>query len=77
MGEEDPSPLQALTPRQREVANLLREGKSNKEIGRTLGLSPETVKVHMAAIFRTLGVTNRTLAVMELERLGWSDGNAA
>ncbi len=62
-----------LTPRQWEVARLLREGKSNKEIGRILGLSPETVKVHLAAIFRTLGVNNRTRAVMELERLKLED----
>lgn len=62
-----------LTPRQWEVARLLQEGKSNKEIGRILGLSPETVKVHLTTIFRTLGVNNRTRAVMELERLKLED----
>lgn len=60
-----------LSPRQTDIARLLREGKSNKEIGRSLGLSPETVKVHITAIFRILGVNNRTRAVMELERIGW------
>lgn len=62
-----------LTPRQWEVARLLQKGKSNKEIGRILGLSPETVKVHLTAIFRALGVNNRTRAVMELERLKLED----
>lgn len=57
-----------LTPRQRDIARLLREGKSNKEIARALGVSPETVKVHLATIFRALDVNNRVLAVKELER---------
>ncbi len=65
-----PAPREVvLTSRQRDVAALLRQGKSNKEIGRTLGLSPETVKVHVAAIFRALAVNNRTQAVVELDRL--------
>lgn len=62
-----------LSPRQADIARLLRQGKSNKEIGKNLGLSPETVKVHITAIFRILGVNNRTRAVMELERAGWGD----
>lgn len=58
-----------FTPRQWEVLTLLRQGYSNKEIGRHLDLSPETIKAHLAAAYRTLDVTNRTQAVMALQRL--------
>ncbi len=53
-----------LTPRQREVLELLMEGKSNRVIAQELNLSENTVKVHMAALFRTLGVTSRTEAML-------------
>ena len=53
-----------LTPRQKEVLALLAEGKSNKAIATELGLSPGTVKVHMTRIFKSLGVSNRTEAVI-------------
>ncbi len=53
-----------LTSRQIEVLYLLKEGKSNKEIARLLHLSEGTVKVHCMAIFRALGVTNRTQAAI-------------
>lgn len=51
-----------LTQRQIEILNLLKLGKTNKEIGRCLGLSTATVKNHLAAIFKTLNVNNRTKA---------------
>ena len=52
-----------LTPRQRDVLKLLVAGKANKEIARALTLGEGTVKIHMAALFRTLGVHNRAGAV--------------
>ena len=55
---------EVLTPRQREVLALLAEGKSNKAIASELGLSSGTVKVHMTRIFKSLGVSNRTEAVI-------------
>lgn len=61
----------SLTHRQWEVLNCLREGKSNKQIAYELGLSEGTVKIHVTAIFKSLGVKNRTQAVIaaaELER---------
>ncbi len=64
------SPLQQLTPRQRDVLHLLEKGLSNKEIGRQLGLSDNTVRAHAAAIFRTLGVRNRTEAAHKLREYG-------
>lgn len=53
-----------LTPRQREVLERLREGKSNKQIAHELGLTEGTVKVHVTAILRLLGVRNRTQAAL-------------
>jgi len=53
-----------LTQRQWEVLNCLREGKSNKQIAYELGLSEGTVKIHVTAIFKSLGVKNRTQAVI-------------
>lgn len=53
----------SLTRRQIDVLKALLEGLSNKEIAERLGLSEGTVKVHMAALFRRLGVTSRTAAV--------------
>ena len=53
-----------LTQRQREVLDCLRAGKSNKQIAYELGLSEGTVKIHVTAIFKSLGVKNRTQAVI-------------
>lgn len=54
----------ALTQRQRDVLRCLREGKSNKQIAYELGLSEGTVKIHVTAVMRSLGVRNRTQAVI-------------
>jgi DNA-binding NarL/FixJ family response regulator len=53
-----------LTPRQHEVLGLLVQGKSNREIAEAMGLSENTVKVHLAAVFRVLGVSSRTEALL-------------
>ena len=58
-----------LTDRQLEVLNLLSEGQPNKLIGRNLGISEGTVKIHLAAIFRALKVRNRTEAVVAARAL--------
>lgn len=58
-----------LTERQIEVLKLLSQGKPNKLIGRSLGISEGTVKIHLAAIFRALGVRNRTEAVVSAQTL--------
>jgi DNA-binding NarL/FixJ family response regulator len=57
-----------LTARQLEVARLLAKGCANKAIGGMLAMSESTVKVHVAAIFKAFGVTNRTEAVLEIQR---------
>ena len=52
-----------LTRRQREVLKLLQEGATNREIAEKLGIGEGTVKLHVSAILRSLGVKNRTMAV--------------
>jgi DNA-binding CsgD family transcriptional regulator len=51
--------LDALTPRQRQVAELVAQGKKNREIAAALYLSKTTVERHLASIFRRLGVSSR------------------
>lgn len=60
-----------FTPRQEEVLYLLLDGYANKEIGRMLSLSDETVKNHVTAILRGFGVTTRTQAVLAANRHGY------
>ncbi|WNJ89966.1 response regulator transcription factor [Bosea sp. 685] len=54
--------LARLTQRQREVLQALVAGRSNKEIARLLGLGEGTVKIHVAALLRTLQLPNRSAA---------------
>jgi DNA-binding NarL/FixJ family response regulator len=58
-----------LTLRQRRVLELLSTGLSNKRIARELEISEITVKAHVSAIFRKLGVANRMQACLEARRL--------
>ena len=65
--------LDQLTPRQLEVLKLLCEGLSNKLIGRRLGISSATVKLHVASILRALQVSSRLQAVIVARKLGLGD----
>ncbi len=58
-----------LTPQQFRVLMMVAEGRLNKQIAYDLKISEATVKAHMTAIFRKLGVTNRTQAVLMAQRL--------
>ena len=60
----------SLTDRQLAVLRQLCKGHPNKTIGRELDMQEKTVKGHVTAIFRTLGVVNRTQAVDAARRLG-------
>ena len=58
------SPFTDLTPRENEILSLLAEGQSNKVIARNLGISDGTVKLHVKAILRKLGVHSRVEAAV-------------
>lgn len=58
-----------VTPRQADVLLLLLQGKPNKDIARQLGLSVETVKDHVQAVLRALGVGSRTQAVLAVSQM--------
>lgn len=55
--------LQSLTPREREILSEFRDGSPNKVVAARLGLSPRTVEMHRARIFRKLGVSNLAQAL--------------
>ena len=54
--------VETLTRRQRDVLRLIQAGASNRDIAGELGISEGTVKLHVSAILRALGVKNRTMA---------------
>jgi DNA-binding NarL/FixJ family response regulator len=57
-------PRTELTPREREVLNLVGEGLANKQIARRLGIAERTVKAHLTSVFQAIGVTDRTQAAL-------------
>lgn len=63
------SAMPSLTKRQREVLKLLAEGKRNGEIAEILGTSEFTVRVHVSAILKGLGVSNRTQAALKAQEV--------
>ncbi|MDR9777778.1 LuxR C-terminal-related transcriptional regulator, partial [Rhizobium hidalgonense] len=58
-----------LTPQQFRVLMMVAEGLLNKQIAYTLDVSEATIKAHVTAIFRKLGVQNRTQAVLAIGTL--------
>ena len=62
--------VEALSARERSVLELIGEGQSNKEIARTLAITPETVKSHVKNIFMKLAVDTRAQAVSRAQTLG-------
>jgi DNA-binding NarL/FixJ family response regulator len=68
--ESNPVHDAGLTRRESDVLHLLAGGASNREISRQLFLSEKTVKAHLAAVFRKLGVSNRTQAAMAAVSMG-------
>lgn len=60
----DMSKLQSLTRRQREVLQLLGQGRTNMDIADTMDLSERTVRIHVSAILKALGLRNRTQAAL-------------
>jgi DNA-binding NarL/FixJ family response regulator len=77
-GGNNDSPHRAtasLTQRETDILALLAEGRSNRDIARALFLSEKTVKAHLAAVFRKLGVSNRTQAAMAAVSMGIGPGH--
>jgi DNA-binding NarL/FixJ family response regulator len=73
-GDRDDGPLAALTPREREVLELIAEGRSNKGVGERLGVSTSVVQKHVGSLFAKLGIPDsdddhrRILAVLAFLR---------
>lgn len=67
----------ALSAREREVLGLMSAGATNREIAQALHLSDETIKQHAAAIYRKLGVRNRTQAAQRGHQLGLTFATAS
>ncbi len=62
--DDDAQPVEALTPRELEVLQIMARGARNRDIANELVISERTVKIHVANIIAKLGVTNRTAAVV-------------
>ena len=75
LGETLPAPrptaIAELTPRQQEILPLLADGLPNKLISRRLGLSEDTVKTHLKALYQELNVHSRTACVAAARQRGW------
>lgn len=67
----DPKMIESLTRREREVLQLMAEGKSNRAIGEFLFISEKTVKNHVSSILQKLNVQDRTQAVVNSIKNGW------
>jgi len=65
--------LRLITHRQMDILKGVTKGRSNKQIARDLNLSENTVKVHVSAMLKALGLTNRTQAGILGQKLGVSD----
>jgi DNA-binding NarL/FixJ family response regulator len=69
-GAPSPPREELLTPREREVLELITRGMANKRIARELGVSEKTVKAHVGHVLAKLGVTDRTQAALHAVRAG-------
>lgn len=67
---DDALPLEPLTPRERDVLDLLAEGLTNKAIAKRLDISDHTVKFHLNALLSKLAASSRTEAVTRAVRAG-------
>jgi len=68
-----PPPVPSLTPREREVLNLLAKGLTAREMGEILGLKPDTVRDYLKRLYGKLDAGNRIEALEQARRLGFLD----
>ena len=71
---ENISAMPEMSPRQTEILNLVAKGFSNKEIAEIIGISPETVKEHVAKILHSIGASSRAEAATTAINLGLITG---
>ena len=74
-GEPAVGPLEALTPRQREILQLIAEGRATKQIAAQLGVSIKTVETHRALLMERLGIHNIAGLVRFAVRTGIVQGD--
>jgi len=74
--DDDLAKMASLTPAQRRILGAIRQGLLNKQIAHVQDISEATVKAHITAIFRKLGVSNRTQAVLLASKLDVDQPNA-
>ena len=67
-----PSPIEQLSPREREILRGIARGASNKEIARDLGIAQTTVKIHVQHVLRKLGLSSRVQAAVAATAHGLS-----
>ena len=72
---EDPT-LDRLTPRQRQILDLIGQGKSSAQIAESLGVSPRTIEFHRAQIRKTLGISNEMGLLRYAIMLGNREGTS-
>jgi DNA-binding NarL/FixJ family response regulator len=68
--------LEMLTDREREVLGLILEGRNDAEMGAALKLSQNTVRNHIAALYRKIGVNRRTAAIIWAQERGITSQDA-
>jgi len=68
-----PPPVPSLTPREREVLELLAKGLTAREMGEILGLKPDTVRDYLKRLYGKLDAGNRIEALEQARRLGFLD----
>jgi len=69
------TPFAALTERQRELLELIAQGRDNAQIAATLGLSEKTVRNHITGIFARLDVENRSQAIVRARDAGFGQAS--
>ena len=65
-----PPPVVKLTPREREIVDMVAEGLRNRTIAQRLGISEGTVKLHLHHVYEKLGVTGRVELLLRVQRGG-------